>query len=260
MLVLSVFLYSDTPNVLARKKMPKYKLVFHDEFNSKDGKLDTTMWSRAPRAENMWAKWNSNSPEVIRIKKGKLICRAIPNPSLSDTATMFTGAINTKNKFYVKYGRIEVRMKTNGKRGNFPAAWMRPQIDGNPYLYGEIDIIEYFGNEGIARQTIHSHRSTMMNKKDQQTTFLHKDIDCTKWHVYAIEWTPTAIATFIDGVQTGCYPKSSDKVKLTEGQWSFDRPFYLILNQSLGYGNWHAPNTDDTYETYFDWVRVYKKE
>ena len=187
MLALSVFLCSDTPNVLARKKMPKYKLVFHDEFNSKDGKLDTTIWSRAPRAANMWAKWNSNSPEVIRIKNGKLICRAIPNPSLSDTATMVTGAINTKNKFYVKYGRIEVRMKNNGKRGNFPAAWMRPQIDGNPYQYGEIDIIEYFGNEGIARQTILSHRSTMMNKKDQQTAFFHKDIDCTKWHVYAIE-------------------------------------------------------------------------
>ena len=99
MLALSVFLCSDTPNVLARKKMPKYKLVFHDEFNSKDGKLDTTIWSRAPRAANMWAKWNSNSPEVIRIKNGKLICRAIPNPSLSDTATMVTGAINTKNKF-----------------------------------------------------------------------------------------------------------------------------------------------------------------
>ena len=64
----------------------------------------------------------------------------------------------------------------------------------------------------------------------------------------------------IDGVQTGCYPKSSDKVKLAEGQWSFDRPFYLILNQSLGYGNWHAPNTVDIYETYFDWVRVYQKE
>ena len=126
--------------------------------------------------------------------------------------------------------------------------------------YGEIDIIEYFGNEGIARQTILSHRSTMMNKKDQQTAFFHKDIDCTKWHVYAIEWIPTAIATFIDGVQTGCYSKSSDKVKLAEGQWSFDRPFYLILNQSLGYGNWHAPNTDDIYETYFDWVRVYQKE
>ena len=100
----------------------------------------------------------------------------------------------------------------------------------------------------------------MMNKKDQQTAFFHKDIDCTKWHVYAIEWIPTAIATFIDGVQTGCYPKSSDKVKLAEEQWSFDRPFYLILNQSLGYGNWHAPNTDDTYETYFDRVRVYQKE
>lgn len=67
MLALSVF-YVLILQMSWQEKMPKYKLVFHDEFNSKDGKLDTTIWSRAPRAANMWAKWNSNSPEVIRIK------------------------------------------------------------------------------------------------------------------------------------------------------------------------------------------------
>lgn len=41
---------------------------------------------------------------------------------------------------------------------------------------------------------------------------------------------------------------------LEEGQWSFDRFFFIILNQSVGYGNWHAPDPHATYETEFDWV------
>lgn len=47
---------------------------------------------------------------------------------------------------------------------------------------------------------------------------------------------------------------------LEEGQWSFDRFFFIILNQSVGYGNWHAPDPHATYETEFDWVRIYQRE
>lgn len=39
---------------------------------------------------------------------------------------------------------------------------------------------------------------------------------------------------------------------LEEGQWSFDRFFFIILNQSVGYGNWHAPDPQAIYETEID--------
>ena len=52
--------------------------------------------------------------------------------------------------------------------------------------------------------------------------------------------------------------KSSDSQKIKEGQWTFDRVFFVILNQSVGYGSWYTPNIKDIYETQFDWVRVYK--
>lgn len=261
LLALCFLLSADTLQVQAKKKpRQKYHLVFHDEFNLPNGSQpDSAVWSRVPRAKNLWAKWNSDIKDVVYIKNGKLTCRAIPNTILpNDTAKMLAGAVCTRNKFSFKYGRVEVRMRTNGKKGNFPAAWMRPENDGKPYRYGEIDIVEYFGDEKIARQTIHSHRTAILKKKDQQTVFLDKGIDCTKWHIYSIEWTPNSITTLVDGKITGCYVKSSDSELLSEGQWVFDRDYFLILNQSVGYGNWYAPNIHDTYETEFDWVRVYQ--
>lgn len=262
LLALCLLLSADTLQVQAKKKPRlKYHLVFHDEFNQPDGSQpDSTVWSRSPRAKNLWAKWNSDLKDVVYIKNGKLICRAIPNTILpNDTAKMLAGAVNTRNKFSFKYGRVEVKMKTNGKKGNFPAAWMRPEKDGKPYRYGEIDIVEYFGDEKIARQTIHSHRSVILNKKDIPNEFNTNVKDRTKWHVYAIEWSDSEIKTFVDGNITGCYVKSSDDGLLAEGQWSFDSDFFLILNQSVGYGNWYTPNLHDVYETEFDWVRVYQK-
>lgn len=262
LLALCLLLSADTLQVQAKKKPRlKYHLVFHDEFNQPDGSQpDSTVWSRVPRAKNLWAKWNSDLKDVVYIKNGKLICRAIPNTILpNDTAKMLAGAVNTRNKFSFKYGRVEVKMKTNGKKGNFPAAWMRPEKDGKPYRYGEIDIVEYFGDEKIARQTIHSHRSVILNKKDIPNEFNTNVKDRTKWHVYAIEWSDSEIKTFVDGNITGCYVKSSDDGLLAEGQWSFDSDFFLILNQSVGYGNWYTPNLHDVYETEFDWVRVYQK-
>ena len=173
---------------------------------------------------------------------------------------MLAGAVFTKDKFAFKYGKIEVRMRTNLQKGNFPAAWIMPQVPGNPYRYGEVDLIEYFGNEGIARQTIHSHRTAILKKSDQKTVFMTRNINRDKWHVYGLEWTPHTLVTSIDGETTGCYLKSDDPVKLEEGQWSFDRSFFIILNQSVGYGNWHAPDPHATYETEFDWVRIYQRE
>lgn len=261
LLFLAVILVGDSFRIQAKKKSPRYKLVFSEEFNLPDGlQPDSALWSRAPRANNLWAKWNSDSKDVVFIRDGKLVCRAIPNTNPADTAKMLTGAVFTKHKFAFKYGKIEVRMRTNLKKGNFPAAWLMAKNPGNPYRYGEIDLIEYFGDEGIARQTIHSHRTAILKKTDQQTVFMTRHIERGKWHVYGLEWTPTVLVTYVDGKVTGSYPKSNDSMKLQEGQWTFDRSFFVILNQSVGYGNWHAPDMGAIYETEFDWVRIYQKE
>ncbi|MBR0045608.1 MAG: glycoside hydrolase family 16 protein [Bacteroidaceae bacterium] len=239
-----------------------YVLVFSDEFDQPNGSQpDSKKWRCCIRYVGTgWNRWISPSPDVAFIKNGHLVCRAIPNPDLrTDTATMLTGAIETYGKFSFQYGKVEVRMKTNNKRGNFPAAWMKSEKN-DPNRYGEIDIVEMFGNQGLAQQTIHNHKTTILKKG--RAFNVNKRIPLNKWHVYTVEWTPEKLIFLIDGKVTGEFKKSNNSQDIAEGQWTFDCPFYIRLNQSVGNGNYECmiPNTNGIYETQFDWVRVYQKK
>ena len=67
---------------------------------------------------------------------------------------------------------------------------------------------------------------------------------------------------YVDGQKVFSYAKLKNNANaLSRGQWPFDAPFYIILNQSVGNGGYAAnPDTGHTYETLFDWVRVYQKD
>lgn len=238
-----------------------YELVFSDEFNQRGRSLpDSTKWRPCRRYAGHWSRWISASPDVAFVKNGHLICRAIPNRSEpTDTATMLTGAIETFGKFAFQYGKIEVRMKTNVKQGNFPAAWMVPTYTDGDKRYGEIDIVEMFGNQQAAFHTIHTHRSFTL-KKERPTSFKRK-VSVNRWHVYGVVWTKDLVVWTIDGKKVGEYRRIESDQMAAEGQWTFDRPFHIRLNQSVGNGSTEnmIPHTDEVYETQFDWVRVYQK-
>ena len=126
--------------------------------------------------------------------------------------------------------------------------------------YGEIDIFEAAGNRRKAQQTVHSKLTmTVKGHKEKNTHF--EDVDLSKWHVYGLEWTPTYLVWTIDGRTVFHYEKSHTITQLAQGQWTFDEPFFLILNQSVGDGQWECmqPQTKKVYETRIDWVRVYQK-
>ena len=66
---------------------------------------------------------------------------------------------------------------------------------------------------------------------------------------------------YVDGKEVGSYAKSTNQSHLDQGQWPFDKHFHLILNQSVGNNAWAADaDVTHTYETRFDWVRVYQKK
>lgn len=244
-----------------KNDMKKYKLIFSDEFNLADGSQpDSTKWSRCMRHNSLWNRWVSDSKEVVYIKEGCLVCRAIPNNiEKSDTAQMLTGAIWTKGLFSFMYGKIYVRMKTNLHDGNFPAAWLgRLRKEEQTVPYGEIDIVEMFGKKNESNHNIHTQLTINNPKHGQKNSFRHK-VDVTKWHVYGIEWTPEYVKWTVDDEIVGTYEKSSEDVLLSMHQWTFDDDYYILLNQSVGDGA-HGMKSDTTkiYETYFDWIRVYQ--
>ena len=261
-LLLLTTLVGDAPIAKAQSQEGEWELVFSDEFNGRNGSQpDPTKWNRAKRNPSQWARWNSPSERAVFIKNGSLVCRAIPNKwEPSDTAKMLTGGVNTMDKFEFKYGKLEVRMKTNAIAGNFPAAWLQKNPSVNKGIYSEIDIVEVFSNPKKADHTIHSQYTQEHPRHGLKNTF-SKTVNVKKWHVYGLEWTPEYVLWTIDGEPTGFYQQPRDQQLLNQGAWTFDNPLYIILNQAVGSGRWKAlpyPDTSKTFETRFDWVRVYQ--
>ncbi len=236
----------------------KWQLVFSDEFNQKNGsRPDTTKWRVPARDGNVrWKRWVSNSPKVTFISNGSLVCRAIPNKwDKSDTAKILTGAVDTRHTYSFKYGKIEARMKTNFKEWNSPAFWLFVATKGKKFRYGEIDIMETFGKKGMVLHTAHTHQTFTLKKKDPKNQF-SEELSVTKWHVYGLEWTEDYLRWTVDGKTVGVYHRSDDEQQVAEGQWTFDEPFFILLNQSL----FGVSEINTTYETRIDWVRVYQRK
>ena len=190
------------------------------------------------------------------------MARAIPNPDqASDPVPMITGGIQSRGKFSFKYGKIEARILTNPHTGNFPAFWLMPedQTDGWPTC-GEIDIFEQIDNQNTAYHTVHSHWTYDLGHTSDPKSSYNESVQMDRYHTYGFEWDETQMRWYVDGKQVGTYRKSTDEDALRQGQWPFDKAFYIILNQSVGNGSW-AANADvsHTYETLFDWVRVYQQ-
>lgn len=241
----------------------EWQLVFSDEFSSPDrSQPETDKWMRCQRQGATWNRWLSDSEEVIYLEDGDLVARAIPNPDkTTDNVPMITGGIKSMGKFGFTYGYVEARLLTNPWTGNFPAFWMMPedQSAGWPDC-GEIDIWEAIDTDGRSYHTIHSNWTYDLGYKGNPQSSFNTGIPYDRYHTYALEWNEKTLIWYVDGKEVGRYAKSTNQSHLTQGQWPFDKHFHLILNQSVGNGSW-AANADvtHTYETRFDWVRVYQK-
>lgn len=242
-----------------------YTLIFNDEFDQPDNSQpDPNKWRRCNRANPTWKRFVSDSKDVVYIKDKKLVLRCIPNPNKdTDKVDMLSGAIESSTKFDFMYGKVECRMKTNPHKGNFPACWMMPAHPkvGWPSC-GEIDIFEQINTENRAYHTVHSHWTYDLKKKTNPKSSSYENADMSQYHVYGLEWDPTKISWFLDGKEVFNYQKLSGNTDaLNNGQWPFDQNFFLILNQSVGRGDWAAnPDINHIYETNVDYIRVWQKK
>ena len=244
----------------------QYKLVFSDEFDGESGSVpNEKLWSYCTRENPTWKRFVAISDEgkhaTAYLNDGKLVTRCVPNTFDHENGVdMVSGAIESAGKVYFTYGRVEGRLKTNPHTGNFPAFWMMPEDNsaGWPNA-GEIDIWEQIDNENKSYHTIHTNVSYNLHLGAANTGNVTSTAG--EYHLIALEWEPTLLTWYVDGKKAFSYAKSTDADLLSKGQWPFDKPFYLILNQSVGNGSW-AANCDASfqYETLFDYVRVYQKE
>jgi beta-glucanase (GH16 family) len=227
-------------------------LVFSDEFNT-DGAPDPSKWGYdIGTGSNGWGnselQYYTNRPDNVVISGGTLKITA-KKESFSGSA--YTSArILTKNKFSVKYGKIEVRAKLPVGTGTWPAIWMLGNnIDAVGWpASGEIDIMEHKGSDpNRVYGTLH-HPGHSGGNGDGATTIISNA--STAFNVYAVEWTATTIKFSVNG--NVFYTFSNNNTL------PFNQPFFIILNQAMG-GTFGGPVdpafTSSVMEV--DYVRVY---
>ena len=244
-------------------KQAEYILVFSDEFDGIDGsRPDSTKWRSCKRYHSTWNRWIKDTIAVAYRDKGNLVLKAIPNNNTTtDKAAMFTGAIETRDLFSFKHGKVEVRAKVDAHIGTFPAIWMMPQSPqaGWPAC-GEIDIFETIDTQSVTYHTVHSRWTYTLGHTREPLSSFSAQYPLDRYHIYGFEWEEGAMRWYVDGTLVGSYSRSTDPEALAQGQWPFEQTFYLILNQSVGNGSWAAPaDTTHTYRMDVDWVRVYQK-
>ncbi len=240
----------------------EWQLVFSDEFNAEDMSQPVDeKWMRCQRYGATWNRWLSDSKEVIYLQGGDLVARAIPNPDMaSDPIPMITGGIKSNKRFGFTYGYVEARIKSNPWTGNFPAFWMMPedQSAGWPDC-GEIDIWETIDSQERSWHTVHSNWTYDLGNTNNPKSSFNVATSHDRYHTYGLKWDATTLVWYVDGKEVGRYTKSANQSQLNQGQWPFDKHFHLILNQSVGNNAWAADaDVTHTYETRFDWVRVYQ--
>ncbi|QQN75666.1 glycoside hydrolase family 16 protein [Croceicoccus sp. YJ47] len=259
---------------------PPADAIFADEFN--DATLDRTRWN--VEGPDFWVNNEQqayiDSPETIAIlpagsvpgaDDGVLALRPVfregfVTPS-GRVADFVSGRINTQGKFDFTYGTAAARIKMPDATGVWPAFWMLGY--GEWPGAGETDIMEYVGEKDWTGVAMHgpgySGETPLVNKY-----FFDDGTDVTDWHVYSVDWSPTALVFRVDG--RAIYRVTRAMVE-HYGEWVYDRPQYMILNFALGGAYPYKTNGIQTpYEgmpqatvdrirrdevaMYVDWVRV----
>ena len=243
-------------------------LVWSDEFDAAQLDPETWFFETGDGSQYGIPGWGNNElqwylPDSAQLENGNLVITARSEASNGKNYT--SARINTRDRFALRYGRIEARIRLPGGKGIWPAFWMLPQdnVYGGWAASGEIDVMEAV-NLGVAGNnsvhgTIHYGGEWPANTFSGGEYLVPMDAT-TNFHVYAIEWDPTEIRWYVD-----------DVLYSVKNAWSsngaafpapFDQQFYVLLNVAVG-GNWPgAPDVSTVFPVTMevDYVRVYSGE
>jgi len=253
--------------------LPGFALVWSDEFNGVDGSApNSSKWTYDTGVGGNG--WGNNELETYtnrirnaQIQSGNLVITALKetyaDPSDGITRNYTSARLRTQGLFSQSYGRFEARIRIPAEQGMWPAFWM---LGNNINSFGwpkcgEIDIMENIGREpGTVHGSLHSS-STVSRTSDATAPFSLPAGQnfADDFHLYAVEWEPGTVRFYVD---SNLYVTFTQSQWPAGGDWTFDHPFFIILNVAVG-GDW--PGSPDNTSVFpqqmlVDYVRIYTKQ
>lgn len=259
----------------------EYQLVWNEDFT--EDALDRNVWNVEVNADgggNNELQYYCEKGVSLGIEpttgKHCLILTATKESAGGRDCT--SGRVNTKNKMYYTFGRIEARIKfPQTANGLWPAFWqMGNNFDqvGWPRC-GETDLIELGHQNAFANNTQDRYFNGAMHvgrRWDQ----VWSEANSVTWdysvedtfHIISMVWTPNSIDMYMDKVPTPYFHadlEPNDDADYNR-QLVFGKPNFLIANLAVG-GNFpgiYAVNqitalANGPRSMYIDWIRIYQR-
>jgi beta-glucanase (GH16 family) len=213
-------------------------LVWEDDFDGPSLNMET--WTEVDRKNNYNNELQYYTPLNSYIRNGRLYLTAKKE---NRSGKRYTSAmVETKDKYSIKTGRIEVKARMPAGQGLFPAIWLM-SYTGNT----EIDIMEMIGSEPDMIYAVNHYHTGGKPAKTYDTV---KKNSTDGFHVYALEWEEDELRWYVDG-----------KMFHHTKRGVPDEEMYLILTLAVG-GNWPGSPKDDSIfprSMVVDYVKYYRR-
>lgn len=228
-----------------------YELVWHDDFEG--DALDETKWSvwtLGPR------KGGFNTAEAVSLTGDGHLRITVREGTDEDGTTRYeTGGVWTRHTYTARYGYFEARMRLQDTHGFWSAFWLQTPHNGTPLgdpasAGVEIDVMEAIAGRHLRDQvmnTIHWDGYGEHHKKAHSKARV--DNLHTAWHTFALEWTPTELVFFTDGVETWRTDAAVPRIAQ-----------YLLLTCEVGDWAGDIESADLPAEILVDYVRVWQRD
>jgi arylsulfatase A-like enzyme/beta-glucanase (GH16 family) len=252
-----------------------YSLLWSDEFD-KPGKPDPLYWVYEEGfVRNQELQWYQ--PDNANVRNGVLEIEGrrerVQNPDYEKDsknwktnrreAEYTSACVKTSGKFSFQYGIMEVRAKIDTSMGMWPAIWtlgVTRRWPGN----GEVDQMEYFRHEGIAKIFANAAWAGPDGKivwdveRIPFDNFLDAQPDwAERFHIWKMDWTEDYIRLYMDGQLLN--EIDIKNAEYLDGFNPFHQPQYILLNLAIGSNGGDPSGTTFPRKYLVDYVRVYQK-
>jgi beta-glucanase (GH16 family) len=260
-----VTLVNDLPPIQAPRGYAWHE-VFDDEFSGTT--LDTSKWvtcydwhtassNGCTNGGNQELEWYV--PQQVSVSNGSASLTAVASGitgsdgSKSQEYPYQSGMISTGRetpgtppKWSGTYGYYEARMKVPTGKGLWPAFWLLPTDSSWP---PEIDMMELLGSKPNQIIMTYHWKDSAQNPQKDYTIYTGADFT-SGWHTYAVDWEPSSIDWYVDGV----------KRKSVRSDTVPSKPMEIILDLAVGGSlpGTPAPSTQFPAQAQIDYVRAYQ--